>query len=415
MMNSGFFIAQRIYSNKDGERKVSPPAIRVAIVSMALGLAIMILAVSIVVGFKKEVRNKVIGFGSHIQLRNFDSNVSYETHPIAVSDTLIDEIQRMPAIRHVQKFAIKPGIIKTDDNSQGIILKGVDTDYDWDFFRSNLSEGEALSIHPDSITNKVMISKVIADKLNLNLGDSFVTYFIQEPNRVRKFTISGIYQTNFADYDKLYIFADIKQVRRLSGWDKDMVSGLELLVNDYDRLDDTSLQLYYDLQARQDRLGNSFYICSVKDLNPMIFAWLDVLDTNVAVILILMLIVAGFSMISGLLIIILERANMIGILKALGENNTNIRKIFLYMSAFLIGKGLLWGNAISLAVIFIQKQFGLFRLDPKTYYVPEVPVDFNLLSILLINVGTLIVTLLILIGPSYLVAKILPAKTIRFE
>jgi lipoprotein-releasing system permease protein len=415
MMNTAFFIAHRIYSNKEGERKVSPPAIRVATISMALGLAVMILSVAIVVEFKKEVRNKVIGFGSHIQLGNFDSNVSYETHPIAVNDTLINEIGRMPAIRHVQKFATKPGIIKTDDNSQGIILKGIDADYDWDFFRSNLREGETLSIHPDSMTNNVMISKVISDKLNLKLGDSFVTYFIQEPVRARRFTITGIYRTNFVDYDKLFIFSDIKQIRRLSGWDEDMVSGLELLVKDYNRLDDTHLQLYYELQTRKDRLENSFYVRSIKDLNPMIFVWLDVLDMNVVVILILMLLVAGFSMISGLLIIILERANMIGILKALGENNTRIRTIFLYVSAFLIGKGLLWGNAIAFAIIFIQKQSGIFKLDPEIYYVSEVPVGLNLLYILLINAGTLIVTLLMLVGPSYLVAKISPAKTIRFE
>jgi lipoprotein-releasing system permease protein len=414
-MNTEFFIARRIYSNKDGERKVSPPAIRVAIVSMALGVAVMILSVAVVVGFKKEVRNKVIGFGSHIQLSNLDSNISYETHPIAVNDTLLDEIHRTPEIRHMQKFATKPGIIKTADDSQGIILKGIDEDYDWDFFRTNLLEGDILSIHPDSTTSSVLISKFIADKLKLNLGDSFVTYFIQEPVRARRFTIKGIYRTNFVDYDKLFIFSDIKQIRRLSGWDKDMVSGLELLVKDYNRLDDTALQLYYELQTRRDRLGNSFYIRSIKELNPMIFAWLDVLDMNVVIILLLMVMVAGFSMISGLLIIILEKANMIGILKALGENNTGIRKIFLYVSTFLIAKGLLWGNAIALAVIFIQKQFGLFKLDPETYYISEVPVDLNILYILLINAGALTVTLLMLIGPSYLVAKILPAKTIRFE
>jgi lipoprotein-releasing system permease protein len=414
-MNAEFFIARRIYSNKDGKRNVWPPAIRVAVISMALGLAVMILSVAIVIGFKKEVRNKVIGFGSHIQLRNLDSNVSYETHPVAISDTLMDEIRRTPAIRHVQKFATKPGIIKTDDNSLGIILKGIDEDYDWNFFRSSLLEGEILSVHPDSITNNVLISKTIADKLNLKLGDSFVSYFIQEPIRARRFTITGIYRTNFVDYDKLFILSDIKQIRRLSGWDEDMVSGLELLVKDYNRLDDTSLQLYYELQTRRDRLGNSFYICSVKDLNSMIFAWLDVLDTNVVVILILMLMVAGFSMISGLLIIILERANMIGILKTLGENNTCIRKIFLYVAAFLIGKGLLWGNAVALSVIFIQQQIGVFKLNPETYYVPEVPVDLNLWYVLLINAGTLVVTLLMLLGPSYLVAKISPAKTIRFE
>jgi lipoprotein-releasing system permease protein len=357
----------------------------------------------------------VIGFGSHIQVTNFDMNNSYETHPIAVSDSLLDEIRRMPDILRVQKFATKPGIIKTDRDFQGIILKGIDESYDCDFFRRNLVEGEALTVTPDSTGNNVMISKTIADKLNLKLGDSFITYFIQEPLRARKYTITGIYRTNFVDYDKLFVFADIKQIRRLSGWDEDMVSGLEILVKDYDRLDKISLQLYVDLQARNDRLGNHFYARSIKQMNPVIFEWLDVLDTNVVVILLLMLVVVGFSMISGLLIIILEKANMIGILKALGENNTGIRKIFLYISAFLIGKGLLWGNVIALTVCLIQKHFGLFKLNPETYYVSEVPIDLSILSVLLINIGTLIVTLLMLIGPSYLVAKISPAKTIRFE
>ena len=415
-MGSEFFIAKRIYQNKEGERNVSPPAIRVAIISMALGLVVMILSVAIVVGFKKEVRNKVIGFGSHIQITNFDSNTSYETQPIIVDDALINEIHNIPNILHVQKFTTKPGIIKTDEDVLGVILKGIDEDYDWAFFKDNLLEGEILAIHPDSATNNVVISKVIADKLNLKLKDSFITYyFVQDQIRLRKYNITGIYQTNFSDYDKLFIFSDIKQIRRLSGWEEDMVSGLEVLVKDYDKLDDTSMQLYYELQSKQDRLGNILYTRSIKQLNPMIFVWLDILDTNVVVILLLMLVVAGFSMISGLLIIILERANMIGILKALGENNTSIRKIFIYISAFLIAKGLLWGNIIALLICLIQKYFGILKLDPEIYYTSAVPIDLNIFSILLINIGTLIVTLLMLIGPSYLVAKISPAKTIRFE
>jgi lipoprotein-releasing system permease protein len=414
-MSSEFFIARRIYLNKEGEQNISPPAIRVAIMSMALGLVIMILSVAIVVGFKKEVRNKVIGFGSHIQISNFDSNTSFETHPIAVSDSILNQLKTTPNIRHIQKFATKPGMIKTDEDFQGVVLKGIDEDFDWDFFKQNLVEGEILSISPDSINSRVVISKYIADKLNFKLGDSFVTFFLQDQIRVRKYTIAGIYQTNFADYDKLFILSDIKQIRRLSGWDKDMVSGLEILVKDYDTVEDTGLGLYFSLQAYQDRLGNTFYTRSIRQLNPMIFAWLDVLDTNVVIILLLMLIVAGFSMISGLLIIILERANMIGILKALGENNTSIRKIFLYISSFLIGKGLLWGNAIALIICFIQKYFGILKLNPEVYYLSEVPIDLSVMSVILINIGTLIVTLLMLIGPSYLVAKISPAKTIRFE
>jgi lipoprotein-releasing system permease protein len=414
-MSSPFFIAQRIYFDKEGEKQVSPPAIRIAIISMALGLAVMILSVAIVVGFKKEVRNKVIGFGSHIQITNFDSNVSYETHPIAINDSLLEQLRAMPNIRHIQSFATKPAIIKTENDFQGVILKGVDENFDWDFFKKNLVEGEILHLSPDSSNTNVILSKNIADKLNLHLDDSFICYFIQEPPRARKYHISGIYQTNFVDYDKLFILGDIKQIRRLSDWENDMVSGLELLVEDYEKLDQTLDAIYYDLSVQTDRLGNHYYTRSIKQINPMIFAWLDVLNTNVVVILLLMVLVAGFSMISGLLIIILERANMIGILKALGENNTNIRKIFLYVSVFLIGKGLLWGNLIALAICFIQKYTGILKLNPEVYYVSAVPIDLNIVSWVLINIGTLIVTFGMLVGPSYLVAKISPAKTIRFE
>jgi len=415
-MSSAFFIARRIFQNKEGEKNISPPAVRVAVISMALGLVVMILAVAIVVGFKKEVRNKVIGFGSHIQITNFDSNSYYEMKPIAISDTLLNFLQTYPNISHVQQFATKPGIIKTDQDSEGAIFKGIDENYNWDFFKQNLSEGEILPIRPDSIIPDVLISKKIADKLQLKLGDSFLTYFVRQDNvSPRKFHITGIYQTNFSDYDKLFILVDIKQIRRINQWEDDMASGLELTVKDYSRLNQTVDALYFDMQGHTDRLGNAFYTRSIVQLNPMLFAWLDVLDMNVIVILILMILVAGFAMISGLLIIILERANMIGTLKALGENNANIRKIFLYVSAFLIGKGLFWGNLIGLSICFIQKYTGILKLDPETYYLSQVPVEINWVSILLINIGTLIVTLLLLVGPSYLVAKISPAKTIRFE
>jgi lipoprotein-releasing system permease protein len=414
-MTSSLFIARRLYFSKDGEKQVSPPAIRIAIASMALGLAVMILAVAIVVGFKKEVRNKVIGFGSHIQVSHFDSNTSYETQPIAVSDTLLDELRAMDNIRHVQVFATKPAIIKTATDFQGVVLKGVDGDFDWSFFRSNLQSGEVPRLHPDSISRQILLSAVLADRLDLKTGDSFLCYFIQDQPRVQRFTISGIYQTHFSDYDKLFMVGDIRQIRRVAEWDEDMASGLELFVDDYNRLDDTFEQLYYDLSVRADRLGNHYYPRSIWQLNPMIFAWLDVLDTNVFIILWLMVLVAGFSMISGLLIIILERAPLIGLLKAMGETNTGIRKIFLYLSVFLIGKGLLWGNVIALVICVIQKLTGVLRLDPEVYYVSQVPIELNFWILGAINLETMVMTLLMLVGPSYLVARILPARTIRFE
>ena len=381
-MNLELFIARRIHFSKEGNRQVTPPAVRIAIVGVALGLAVMILSVAIVIGFKKEVRNKVIGFGSHIQITNFDNNSSYETTPIAVSDSLLQALQEFPGIKHIEGYATKMGILKTDSDFQGVVLKGIDTDYDWSFFRNNLKEGELLTIDPKKTSTDVIISRYLSDLLGLKLGDSILTYFVQEDVRARKFNIVGIYETGFMDYDKLFVLADIKQIRRLNGWEKDEVSGLELLVDDYDKLDQIAEDLYFNLVEKQDRHGNTYFTRSIKEMNPMIFNWLDVLDVNVVVILILIFAVAGFTMISGLLIIILERTNMIGILKALGENNVSIRKIFLYISFFLIGKGMLWGNVVGIAICLIQSHFRIIKLDPSIYYLDAVPIDLSIVSLI---------------------------------
>lgn len=414
-MNLELFIARRIHFSKEGNRQVTPPAVRIAIVGVALGLAVMILSVAIVIGFKKEVRNKVIGFGSHIQITNFDNNSSYETTPIAVSDSLLQALQEFPGIKHIEGYATKMGILKTDSDFQGVVLKGIDTDYDWSFFRNNLKEGELLTIDSKKTSTDVIISKYLSDLLGLKLGDSILTYFVQEDVRARKFNIVGIYETGFMDYDKLFVLADIKQIRRLNGWEKDEVSGLELLVDDYDKLDQIAEDLYFNLVEKQDRHGNTYFTRSIKEMNPMIFNWLDVLDVNVVVILILIFAVAGFTMISGLLIIILERTNMIGILKALGENNVSIRKIFLYISFFLIGKGMLWGNMVGIAICLIQSHFRIIKLDPSIYYLDAVPIDLSIVSLILLNIGTLCASMLMMLGPSYLITKIDPAKSIRFE
>lgn len=414
-MNLELFIARRIHFSKEGNRQVTPPAVRIAIVGVALGLAVMILSVAIVIGFKKEVRNKVIGFGSHIQITNFDNNSSYETTPIAVSDSLLQALQEFPGIKHIEGYATKMGILKTDSDFQGVVLKGIDTDYDWSFFRNNLKEGELLTIDPKKTSTDVIISRYLSDLLGLKLGDSILTYFVQEDVRARKLNIAGIYETGFMDYDKLFVLADIKQIRRLNGWEKDEVSGLELLVDDYDKLDQIAEDLYFNLVEKQDRHGNTYFTRSIKEMNPMIFNWLDVLDVNVVVILILIFAVAGFTMISGLLIIILERTNMIGILKALGENNVSIRKIFLYISFFLIGKGMLWGNVVGIAICLIQSHFRIIKLDPSIYYLDAVPIDLSIVSLILLNIGTLCASMLMMLGPSYLITKIDPAKSIRFE
>ena len=414
-MNLELFIARKIHFGSQDNRRATPPAIRIATIGIALGLAVMILSVAIVIGFKKEVRNKVIGFGSHIQITNFDNNSSYETIPIAVSDSLRKSLEVYPGVRHVERFATKPGILKTETDFQGIVLKGVGTDYDWSFFRQNLKEGEVLQLDEKKRSTDVLISRYLSDLLGLKVGDSFLTYFVEQEVRARRFHITGIYETGFADYDKLFVLADIRQVQRLNGWDEDQVSGLELLVEEYDQVDPIAEALYFQLAEQQDREGNTYFVRSIKELNPMIFSWLDVLDINVVVILVLMLAVAGFTMISGLLIIILERTQLIGILKALGENNASIRKIFLYVSFFLIGRGMLWGNVIGLAICFLQSATHLFKLDASVYYLDAVPIDLRFSAWLLLNIGTLVLSMGMMLGPSYLITKIHPARSIRFE
>ena len=414
-MNLELFIAKRIHFSKgEGEKKASSPAIKIAIAGVAIGLAAMILALSIVIGFKKEVRNKVVGFGSHIQITNLNNTTSYETLPVAVTLGLLDTLSHETGIGHAQVYATKPGIIKTDSAFQGIILKGVGKDYDWDFFKKNMIDGKIINPDDTTITNQVIISKNIADKLNLKTGDSFISYFVQERS-ARKFNITGIYSTNFEDYDKLFVITDIRLIQRLNKWQPDQVSGIELLVNDFEQLDQLTQNIYLDMMTYRDVDGNTFLPRSIKEMNPMIFSWLDLLDMNVWVIMILMFAISVFTMISGLLIIILERTNMIGILKTLGARNFNIRKTFLYVSSFLILKGMLWGNIIALTVLLLQRYFGLIKLDPNTYYVSEMPVDINILHIILINIATLTLSVLAMVGPSYLIAKISPAKSLRFE
>ena len=414
-MNLEYFIAKRIHFEKKGEKNVSRPAVRIATIGIAVGVAVMLIAIAVVIGFKQEIRNKTIGFGSHIQITNFDNNNSYEMQPIRMSDTLQNQLKAIPNVRHIQRFVTKPGIIKTENDFQGMILKGVGPEFDWSFFKSNLLEGGILNLNDSTPVNEAIISKSIADMMGLKLGDSFLTYFLQDQIRARKFTVKGIYSTNFADYDKLFVITDIRIAQRLNGWDQEYFSGMEILITDFNYLDGVSDQVYALAANRFDAEGNGYFIQTIRQLNPQIFSWLDLLDMNVWVILLLMLAVAGFNMISGLLILILEKTNMIGILKSYGAGNWSIRKIFLYESIFLIGKGMLWGNIIGLLICFVQYQFKIIPLDPVSYYTSTVPITFNWLYIVLLNAGTLIVSVLMLIGPSYLITKISPAAIMRYE
>jgi len=376
----------------------------------------MIISVCIVIGFKKEVREKIIGFISHIQVTSLEVNNSYEHQPIAFSTELRNKLTSNDDISHVQSFITKPGIIKTKDDFQGIVLKGVSDDYDWKFFSDNLVEGNTLKdVEIPDGSYPALISKSIANKLHFKLGDSFHTYFIDNPVRVRKFKIVGIYSSNFEEYDKVFIITDKKILTRLNHWEDDMVSGIEVYIKDFEKLDQVSQRVFFQLSNMKDRLGNSYYSRSVKSINPIIFNWLDLLDMNVWIIIILMIAVSGVTIISGILIIILERTNMIGILKALGTSDMSIQKIFLYLSSHLIIQGMFWGNAVALAFCLLQKYFHIIRLNPSVYYLSSVPIDMNIWYIILLNVGTLIISILMMVGPSFLVSKITPAKSIRFE
>ena len=415
-MNWKLFVAQRIYRSREGEKEVSRPAVLIARWGIAIGLAVMIVAVAVVIGFKHEVRDKVVGIGSDIVITNFDGQKSYETKPIAAGDSLMEALHATSGVKHVQRYSTKPGMIMTDDNFLGMVLKGVSQEYDWTFLKKHLQEGEIPAFSDTASTNRTLISRTIANKLHLKTGDKLYTYYIQGENvRARRLEVAGIYQTNFSIYDDLFLLTDLYTVNRLNAWQKDQVSGIELEVADYNQLETVKDAVRVEVDMVKDKYGGTYYTQSVEEQNPQIFAWLDLLDMNVWVILILMTGVAGFTMISGLLIIILERTNMIGILKALGADNLAIRKVFLSFSVFLIGKGMLWGNVIGLAFVGVQSFFRPFKLDPSTYYVDSVPVEFNVWWWVLLNVCTLVVSVLMLVGPSYLIAHIHPAKSIRFE
>ncbi|MDD4823608.1 MAG: ABC transporter permease [Bacteroidales bacterium] len=409
------FIARRIFFSREGDNRASKPAVIVATAGIALGLAVMILSVAIVTGFKKEVREIVTGFSSHIQISNYDNNFSYETQPIRVSDSLCTVLNKNREVKHLQVYATKPGIIKTDQDFQGIVVKGVGTDYNWDFFRKSLREGELLTFSDSAATNDVMISENLSSKLGIKLGDSFLAYFIQSDIRVRKFKVKGIFNTNFVEFDRLFLIADIRHIQRLNQWEPDQVSGLEVQLHDFDQVDVAWDSIYGKIANRSDDDGNFYYPRSIKMIMPQVLDWLDMLDINMWAILALLLAVSGFTMISGLLIIILERINMIGILKALGASDLRVRGVFLHLSLYLIGRGMLLGNLLGVGLCLLQKYSGLVKLDPSTYYLSAVPVHITLLQVLLINIGTMVITVLLMIAPSFLITRIPPSKVMRFE
>jgi len=415
-MNFPLFIARKINGNEDKGRKVSKPAIRIATLGVAIGLAVMIVSVCVVLGFKHTIRDKVVGFGSHITVANFNSFQRSENYPIVVNDSVKRALMETQGVHHVQRYAYTQGILKTDDDFLGVMLKGMGSDFDSTFIHQNMVAGSIPAFSDVKSQQKILLSKAIAEKLDLKVGDRIYAYFVNEQGvRTRRFTISGIYETNLKQFDSQICFTDLYTTNKLNGWQPEQCSGAELQVNDFEQLDAVALNILNKVKGKTDRYGDSYSTATIMEQNPQIFSWLDLMDLNVWIILALMVSVAGVTMISGLLIIILERTQMIGIMKAMGTKNAQIRHIFLWFATFIIGKGLLWGNLVGLGLVFLQKYTGLVTLDPKTYYVSTVPVELNVLLILALNLATLLICVFVLIAPSYLISHIHPAKTMHYE
>ncbi len=380
----------------------------IAILSIALGLSVMIISMAVVTGFQNEIRDKVIGFGSHIQITNLDYNISFESRPIGREQEFLHEAHKIRGVDHIQVFATKPGIIKTDEDIHGIILKGIGHDFNWDFFEQRLVEGRTIAVSDTVRSDEIIISAHIANRLRLQTGDHVFIYFIQDPPRIRRLDIAGIYDTGLEELDKIFVLGDIRHIQQLNDWSSNQVGGFEVLVSDFGMISEITEKMLdiipYTLDAK-----------SIRDLYPQIFDWLSLLDMNVYVIIVLMIMVAGINMITTLLINILEKTSSIGILKAVGGSNILVRKIFLYHAGMLIWKGMLWGNIAGLAVCFIQDQFGVLTLNPESYYVSQVPVNVQLSHILLLNAGTFAVSMAMLIIPTYIIARISPVKAMIFR
>lgn len=400
-------IASRLYFSEEGKARTSRPAVRVALGGIIIGVVVMIVAICVVVGFKQEVQRKVAGFGSHIQVVNFDNNATYELQPVDISDSLINKLQGLHHVKKVSTFASKPGILKTDSAFQGIIFKG--TDY-WEYFADNLVVGSL----PAS-ANEVIISTVLASQLHLTVGDQMLCYFVQESLRVRKLYISGLYNTCMSEMDRMFVLGDIALVRQLNHWTETQASGIEVLVDDLKYLHEVADRVYFATANRLDEAGNAFYTQTLEQLNPQIFGWLDLLDMNVIIIILLMLCVSGFSIITGLIILILESVNLIGTLKALGANNQFVRRIFIYEAILLVGKGMVFGNIIGLGLVALQHFTRIIPLDAATYYVSYVPMAFPWGWLIILNLGVLAISWLVLLAPSAIVSQISPAKVMHFE
>ena len=407
-MSGPKFIADRIFSLS--KENLSSTVMRLAVTSVALAIIVMLIAWAVVVGFKNQIRDKVIGFVAPIHVQSLDKNESVEETPFQLDSLLISRLNSVDGIAHYQMVANKAGMIKTDDEIQGVILKGVDEYYDWTYFSRCLVEGKTPEYKSDERSTDVLLSKVVADKMLLNVGDDVRVWFIDKDNqaRGRKFTVSGIFETGLFEFDERYVFADLNQIRKLNGWEDDEAGLLEISLKEGYDADQVNEKLYYTLPA-------SLASYTARDSNPQIYDWLDLLDTNVWLIMALMLLVAGITVISMLLIIIIERTSTIGLLKAMGASNKFVREVFLRRSLRILLIGMLIGNVIGLGFCFLQQATGIIKLDAATYYLSAVPIELHFTTVILINLGTLLLWVLMLLIPTSVINRISPTKSIRFE
>lgn len=383
---------------------------------IAVGLMVMIVSLAVVMGFKREVSQKVIGFGSHIQLCSLTQTTDYVMMPVLTTDSLERVVRKIDGIDHIQKFATTLGILKTEDNFVGLTFFGIGEDYDRTFFERSIVEGEMPKFSSKESGNKIMISRKVANSLNVEVGDKIYAYFMGSKNlRARRFVIKGIYETNLSDYDSNYAFTDIYTVRKLNGWDDTMSSGYQMTVKNFDDVDWINEHVRAKICIHLDSNGATYGSFSIRQMAAHTFAWLEVLDMNVLMILILMICVSSFTIVSGLLIIMLERINMIGTLKALGATNMTIRRIFVNFSVMLVGKGLIIGNLLGLLFCWLQDTFHIVKLDASIYYIDSVPIEYNWIYFIAVNLITLLISSLVIFGSSFLISLSKPVKAMRFE
>lgn len=407
------FITKKIYKSLGSSGKISSLAGVISVAGITLGITVILISFAIILGFKGEIKNKIYGFCSDLRLTSLDYSTSYETSPVIVNDSAFNAIASVPGVKHVQRYSTKPGMIKTADNFDGVVLKGVDANYDFNYLESVLVEGTLPDYSANGSENDILVSRTLCDRLDLKLDDRIYVYFIGTTIQARKLRICGIYSTNISNYDNIFIISSLDLVNRLNKWDSDMVSGLEIDLASLPLTEDVVSGIY----SVVDSFSNDVPVTlrTPEDLHPDIFSWLDILDMNVLVILILMFGLSFFTIISGLLIIILEKVSMIGTLKALGANNSTIKKIFLGISSMIVVRGLLIGNAITLVIYVIQNRFHLLHLDSSVYYIDYVPMQLTVWHVILLNAVTLIFSILVLLIPSAVVSRISPTKTIRFD